>query len=369
MTERVDIRELEEFIDMELWLDQEGLDYRVTMGSSGEQLNLKECPRCGGAEYKVYLNRETGLGNCFHGSCVGERGFTKFNFINHYLGEGFAKAIEHVKTFARESGWRTKRKVAAATSNDVYDVKLPESVELPDKLGRNLDYLTARGLDDDSTRYFNLRYSQQGTYGYVLNGEEKRQDHSERVIIPIYNLDGELVTFQGRDVSGEKDRKYLFPPGLAGTGRFLYNGHNAVGKKRVIVGEGAFDVFALKRAMDGEPQLRDVEAIGTFGKSLSKSTDGESQYAAFARLKREGLEEVTFMWDGELSTIVAATKAALEIAAIGLTVKVAMLPKDKDPDEVAPQVVRDAYYSATIATRAKLTRLVLTARRVYSRTS
>ncbi len=40
-------------------------------------------------------------------------------------------------------------------------------------------------------------------------------------------------------------------------------------------------------------------------------------------------------------------------------VRIAILPKDKDPNEVAPDVVREAFYKAAVLTQAVATRLRL----------
>lgn len=362
--QKTDIDELEASIDMEDWLDIEGLEYRITMGQSGEQINVKECPRCGGREYKVYLNRETGLGNCFHGSCVGEPGFTKFNFIKHYLGGGFKEALNHVKEYARSVGWRPKRTKTAAINNEVGEVKLPASKKLPID-GKNLKYLTNRGFSNELCEYFNLRYSHQGAYWYEHNGKKKCQDYSRRVIIPIYDLNGDLKTFQGRDINGDADRKYIFPPGLAGSGRHLFNGQNAVGCESIAIGEGAFDVMAIKNAFDHDPNLRAVEAVGTFGKSLSKADVEDSQIGALLKLKEKGLKRVTFIWDGELKTLIAASKEALALVSFGFEAFVAVLPFEKDPNEVPPQVVREAYYNAIKATKSSMIKLILETKRKY----
>ncbi len=34
-------------LDMEQWMDYQGIDYRRTHGSRGEQLNVRACPCCG----------------------------------------------------------------------------------------------------------------------------------------------------------------------------------------------------------------------------------------------------------------------------------------------------------------------------------
>ena len=83
------------------------------------------------------------------------------------------------------------------------------------------------------------------------DGDVWYQDFSSRVIIPVYDLRGNLVTFQGRDITGKSDRKYLFPVGLPSTGRFLFNGHVAFnGCREILIGEGAFDVMAQQKAID-----------------------------------------------------------------------------------------------------------------------
>ncbi len=69
MRSKEEFREMMESVDMEEWLSHEGVEYRNTRGTKGEQLNVRTCPSCGKDEWKVYLNAETGLGNCFSGSC------------------------------------------------------------------------------------------------------------------------------------------------------------------------------------------------------------------------------------------------------------------------------------------------------------
>lgn len=359
-----DISELEESIDMELWLDSQGVDYHITRGTSGEQLNIKECPRCGGSDYKVYMNRETGLGNCFHGSCVGEKGFTKFRFIKHQLGTDYRETVEHMKAFARECGWRPKRKKSIDVS-DSTDFSLPASVALTES---NIPFLEGRGIDLNIAKYFNLRYSECGYFSYLRGGEGKRQDYSERVIIPIYDLNGKMVTFQGRDITGESFRKYLFPPGLPSTSAFLYNGQNALGRNCIVIGEGVFDVMAIKSAFDDDVNLRDVEAVGSFGKHLSHGMLLNDQLGALITLKSHGLKQVTFMWDGEFSATESATKAAALVRGVGLDVRISLLPPGKDPNEISSDEVRRAYYSSMEASsKLGLMKIIMAARKKYLR--
>lgn len=338
--------ELLESIDMESYLDREGIQYKVTDGSSGTQLNVRECPDCGGTGYKVYLNTDTGLGNCFHGDC--ELKFNKWSFIKCHTGLGSNREVfAHIKSVAREMGWRAKKKTPTAVNLNRPDLELPESIALPDN-GRNLKYLSDRNIDMDTVGYFHLRYSKDGVFWYKNDeGEIRYQDYSKRIIVPIFDMDGELVSFQGRDITDTKDQKYLFPPGYASTGKYLYNANNAYGSRRLIVNEGVFDVWATKIAIDEEMELRDIAVVGTFGKHLSHgSYEGNDQLNKFLKLKQGGLKEVTIMWDGEHRALLDAIDAGFQLKGCGLSVRIAVLPKDKDPNDITPSEVVSSFWNA-----------------------
>lgn len=346
--ENVDLGELLDNIDMESYFDKEGVDYRVTHGSSGTQLNVKECPVCGSRKWKVFLNSDSGLGNCFAGDHPADENFNKWNFIKAWSGmESARDLIQHIQQAAKEMGWRPRRVESAKVELERPDLVMPESHAIPVN-GMNLKYLSDRNIDTDTAKYFNLRYSHKGVFWYKGHGGDFQfQDYRERVLIPIFDLEGQLASFQGRDIKGTSEKKYLFPPGFSSTGKLVYNAHNVVGLEHVIVNEGVFDVMATKIAMDEDMDLRDIGVVGSFGKHLSvKSAEGEDQLNKFIQLKEKGLKTVTFMWDGESSAIVAACTAGQAVKALGLDVRIAILPPGKDPNEVPPSVVRKAYWEA-----------------------
>lgn len=362
MAERTRDHELDDAIETltpDGYLDYEGITYRRTTGSRGEQLNLKDCPVCGGSEWKVYLNAESGLGNCFHGSC--EAKFNKFTFIKAHSGLLGGALVAHIKQLAKELGWAPRKVATAVPVQPIKgELKLPASFPIPHE-GKNLLYLEKRGVTPDIAQYFHLRYCLDGFFEYPSpGGRVIRQNYSRRVIIPIFDLDGKFVSFQGRDITGEAEKKYLFPPGYASTGAHLYNGQNvAVGTTRVLVGEGAFDVIAQKIALDGDMSLRDIVPIGTFGKHLSEGND-DSQLAKFLLLRERGVKEVTFMWDAEKQALEDAVKAGLLLRSMGFVVRIALLPPGKDPNEVPAAVVRKAYYEATALTKLSAVKLLMT---------
>jgi DNA primase len=359
-----DNTELDEAIatlDIESWLDQEGVEYRQARGSSGRQANVKTCPCCGNSKWKVYIGLETGFGNCFSGDC--ERKFNKFTFIGAQLGLSGKDTVEYIKTFARGQGWKPARKSSVAVNLMSSDLKLPASIAMPHE-GRNLKYLENRNITGAIAKYFNLRFSMRGKFNYTdERGKRLFQNYANRIIIPIFDLEGDLVSFQGRDITGTADKKYLFPPGFSSTGTHLFNSHNAVGAARIVIGEGVFDVFALKIALDADMGLRDVVPIGSFGKHLSHDDDA-SQLAKIMHLKDKGLEQVTIMWDSEPAALTAAVETGLRLTGCGIQTRIAVLPAGCDPNETSAANVQEAFWKADVVTPLVATRLLLQAKRL-----
>lgn len=336
-----------EQLDMEYFLDREGIRYKRQHGRSGMQLNVRECPvdHCHDKRSRVYLNAETGQGNCF----VCNTKFSKASFIKHYIEGSWSEAARYCETLLREQGWRPKRKIVTAV--DITTVKLPISEPVGHD-GQNLLYLEERGIDLDCAKYFHLRYSEFGFWRYKApEGDWKTQNFENRLIIPVFDMDGTLKTYQGRDVTGNSERKYLFPVTLPGTGRYLLNAHNFIRHEEVVMGEGFFDVAAMKLAFDGDPGTTHLLPVGSFGKHLSYgSTDCDDQLGRFIDMKRRGLKRVTIMWDGERKALISALDAAKLLTRTGLQVKIAFLPAGKDPNEVPADVVRKAWAKAVAYT-------------------
>ncbi|MGV1754805.1 hypothetical protein [Agrobacterium sp. CG674] len=351
MSTRLSIAEINADLDIEYFLQRESLAYRETRGVSGIQLNIKNCPNpaCQDSRWRTYYGVETGRGNCF----VCSESYNAISFVHNYYGHGagdWGQTFKECEEIMREQGWRPKRAAIAAVDHG--EVKLPASDVLPLETGENLLYLEQRGFGDDICRYFNLRWCQFGWWMFKdPEGNTQTQNFSDRIIIPVYDLDGSLKTFQGRDLTGESSKKYLFPMELPGTGRYLLNGHNVHATDHVVMGEGAFDVAATKLAFDEDPSLRNIVPIGSFGKHLSYgNAQGDDQLGRFIQLKARGVKIVTIMWDGEEKALLAALNAAKLLTGIGLIVRIALLPYEKDPNEVTGDVVRAAHYAAKVYT-------------------
>lgn len=359
--ERADLDACLAKIDVEQYLEREGVDYKTSYGTKGLQLNLTECPACGEGGRKTYINAENGLGNCFHGSCGVK--FNKFRLIKEVSKLAGRDLDAHIQAIAGEQGWMPKKERAQITQGVL---KLPSKLH-PIPIGGtdNLQYLEDRGVTIESCRAFDLSYCHGGWWGYTLSdGTDKFMKFDARVIIPIADLDGVLVSFQGRDVKGDQLPKYQFPTGFAVAGQHLYNGQNFVDGEHThaIVGEGAFDVIAIHQAVQGSSSCAGMIPLATFGMHLSDGPDG--QIAKFIRLKERGLKAVTFMWDGEARATAYAVKMGLKLAGLGLAVRIARLPPGYDPAQgpdkkpTPPAMVRQAIFEAVKLDKLSAIRLL-----------
>lgn len=344
MTDKNQASEALENLDLEFVLGNEGLDYKIGWGRSGRQINVKTCPFCGNSKWKVYINADTGLGNCFAGSC-GQSTFNKWSFLREHFQDSIPEFRARVIRLAEDQGWRPAVKPIKHDPGPLFfpgnTVRVNDMVAMP-------KYLLERGMTAELAEYFDLRYCDDGKFTAKMpKGDDLTQSYSKRVIIPIYDRKGALVSFQGRDVTGEAEKRYIFPPMFSSTGSHLYNINNwQPGMTKAVLCEGPFDVIGTKRALD-HSGARDTLPMGTFGMHFSVSDVGQpDQMDKLMALKREGLQEVTFLWDNENPAICRAIDAAEKINRYGLTAKVAILEGAKDPGEATPQQIMDALKKA-----------------------
>ena len=320
-------------LDIRDYLDTQGISYKTSRSRKGTQLIIKDCPVCGSEKWKVYINEETGLGCCFAGDHPPGENYNKWSFVKANIGATSGRQVaEHLENYYEAMGIVIERDRPRTTFKALSGLPAPVT-RLPKDDGAIPTYLWDRGITARTCEYFRLHSSHDGDFYYELDGERGVQPFHHRIIIPVFSLSGQLKTFQGRDVTGTAHDKYRFAVGMPASGAYLYNGHKALGKEHVIVGEGAFDVWSIQQFL-WKRGMSDVEAIGTFGKHLSQtSDDGEDQLTAFLMLKDAGLQSVTFMWDSEPAAIRDALKACDLLNQYGIQCRLALLPKGLDPNE------------------------------------
>ena len=334
-------------IDVIEWLDEQGITYKK---SASGQLNLRECPFCGDNSNRVYMRADNGTGLCFRGSCGAK--FSFWSFVKEYLHTDSAGTARHFQEFGKSIGINNKP-VSITYSNESW--VLPLSIPLPTSDNTTHPMLIERKITLSTQETFGLRWCSNGSFMYpdLHSGEKRFMSFSNRIIIPVFDVEGILQTFQGRDVTGTSEKKYLFPPNLPGSGRFLYGANLVRGVEHLVLNEGVFDVMATHQAIYGHLDFKNVGVVGSFGLSIgSGDINANDQLACFRQLRREGLKRVTIMWDGEKNALNAALENGMLLNRQDLIVNIALLPQNKDPNEVDSRIVRETIQKARLLTPA-----------------
>jgi len=142
---------------------------------------------------------------------------------------------------------------------------------------------------------------------------------ANRLILPIWDDRGIIVTFQARDVIGDAKMKYLNPSGRP-MGDWLYWADWKMGGDPLYLVEGIFDVWRMDRY-----------AVCSFGKKLTKRQR--------TLLIRENPKELIIAWDADAYNV--ALETGRELANVLTKVGIARLPEGQDPDSLGREKVEE----------------------------
>ncbi len=226
-----------------------------------------------------------------------------------------------------------------------------------------LNYLTARGFDEDIIKKFRLGYApdNNGLRAYLSSKNVSESDMIElglavlseknskvydffrnRVMIPIIDKRNRTIGFGGR-VMGKEEPKYLNSPEtpIFNKRKVLYNLNYARDKayehKRIIVCEGYMDVIAQsKYGFD--------YAVAPLGTALTEDQIQEAWKIC---------PEPTLCFDGDSAGIRAAVRSVdrvLPILKPGYSLKYVFLPDKMDPDEFLKSKGAEEYEKAITST-------------------
>src|SRR5438105_5514727 len=350
---------------------------RVRLTRKGREL-AGLCPFHHEKTPSFYVVEDKGFFHCFgcgaHGDAVG--------YLMRAENLDFIEAIERLAAEAglavpqqtpqeRERAQRQKTLLEAlAAAADFYEARLwsPAGASA-------YEYLTARGLDEETIRRFRLgwasddrqalRRALSGDFPEALLHEAgllRRPDDGGdpydyfrgRVLFPIGDRAGRVIAFGGRTL-GEDQPKYLNSPDtpVFEKGRVLYAWAAAranlardagEGAMPVIVVEGYMDVIALHRAGFGS-------AVAPLGTALT-----EMQLHELWRLSPEpGL-----CFDGDTAGQRAALRAlhrALPLLQPGRSLRFATLPPGEDPESLVRSAGPSAF-GAILATARPLSEML-----------
>ena len=294
------------------------------------------------------VNEAKGFYHCF--GCGAHGDIIKFEMEANGL--SFIDAVEklahkvgmQLPKFNPESKEEAEKKATAYDIMEMAAKFFEKMLRLP--AGREgLDYLYARGFDDEIIQKFRLGFApgnnglkaQLSSHGVsdkemeelgLLTVPDNNRPHDffrNRVMIPIMDKRGRVIAFGGR-VLDKSQPKYLNSPEtpVFNKRRILYNLNYARDKgfeaKRLIICEGYMDVIAMDKYGIGY-------AVAPLGTALTEEQIIEAWKV---------VNEPICCFDGDLAGIRAAVRSVdrvLPILKPGYSLQYAFLPDKLDPDE------------------------------------
>lgn len=301
------------------------------------------CPFHDDHNPSMSVSPEKGVYKCF---VCGNAG-NVFNFVMEYEKVSFYEAVKIVADkigVSIDISTSKKENTKKSPLYDIYNIayKFYQN-NLNTVYGKDAKkYLLNRKIDEDVIKNFNIGLSLSDSElcnalkakgfkdddivssGVAVQNENNIYDiYKNRIMFPLYDLEGNVVGFSGRIYNQKSESKYINTKEteIFKKGELLYNYHiakkEARKEKNIIVVEGFMDVIRLST-------IGIVNVVATMGTAVTKYQLNLIQKLA---------PNITLMFDGDKAGE-KATNAFIELAnGNDSNIKVVRLEDNLDPDE------------------------------------
>jgi len=297
------------------------------------------CPFHDDHSPSMSVSKEKQIYTCFSCGATGN----VFTFVAEYEHIGFYDAVRLLGNkvgfaISENKSTRVKEKDEA---REIYDLACRfYQNSLNTSLGKNaISYLDNRKIDKDARNKFRIglsmsrsslteyllskNYSLNKLISLGISNDNGSDLFVNRIMFPLYDLQGNVVAFSGRIYNTNDSSKYVNTKEteIFKKGNLLYNYHLArdVLKKNesIIVMEGFMDVIRAS----------------TVGVNNCVATMGTAFTKQHAQLLKKISNNIILMFDGDSAGEEATISAIEVLKEFDITPKVVRLPDNLDPDE------------------------------------
>ena len=296
------------------------------------------CPFHDDHSPSMSVSKEKQIFTCFSCGATGN----VFTFVADYEHIGFYDAV---RMLGNNVGYNLgNSKITKNKNDEAYNIyKLSTKFyqnNLNTNLGKNaMEYLEKRKIDKETIKKFQIGLSipKLSLTDYLLNKQINLKKLVElgisndngtdlfvnRIMFPLYDLEGNIVAFSGRIYNTKDASKYINTKetSIFKKGTILYNYHNAkeMLKKNdsIIVMEGFMDVIRANT-------IGITNCVATMGTALTKQN---------ATLLKKMANNIILCFDGDKAGEEATTNAINILKEIDVNPKVVRLEEELDPDE------------------------------------
>jgi len=297
------------------------------------------CPFHDDHSPSMSVSKEKQIYTCFSCGATGN----VFTFVAEYKHIGFYDAV---RLLGNKVGFNLEVNKSVKTrekdeSFEIYDLACRfYQNSLNTSLGKNaIEYLDGRKIDKEARNKFRIglsmskvsltdyllskNYSLNKLISLGISNDNGSDLFVNRIMFPLYDLQGNVVAFSGRIYNMHDSSKYINTKEteIFKKGNLLYNYHLArdVLKKSesIIVMEGFMDVIRAS----------------TVGVNNCVATMGTAFTKQHAQLLRKTTNNIILMFDGDSAGEEATVSAIQVLKEFDITPKVVRLPEEMDPDE------------------------------------
>ena len=316
------------------------------------------CPFHDDHSPSMSVSKEKQIYTCFSCGATGN----VIKFVMDYENISFPEAL---KILADKAGINLNIKITNSNNSfdkykNIYDI-----YSLANKFYQNninttagieaKEYLKSRRLNDDVIKEFGIGLSLKNNElltkllmkknyspndmlnsGLIIKNKNNYNDiYYNRIMFPLFNLNGQVVGFSGRIFNEDNSSKYINTKetDIFKKGELLYNYHRSKNvcrqKNIVIVMEGFMDVI---RAYT----IGINNTVATMGTAVTKNQ---------ALLIKKMARDVVLCFDGDQAGAKATMACAELFNDIGVNVKVVRLEENLDPDEYILKYGKEKFVS------------------------
>lgn len=328
----------------------------ISIEKAGKNYKAK-CPFHNEKTPSFSISPDKGIYYCFGCGAKGDI----FSFVEKFEGTDFMGSL---KLLAERAGIPLSLyKSTEKDKTDIYyEIMEKATYFFENNFLKNTEarsYLLGRGLNDNSIKSFRIGYAEDSwtslfeyltSIGYKKEDIEivgliKKKDNRYydrfrgRIMFPISDSTGRIIAFSGRifkkldSNSTIEEAKYLNSPDtpLFNKSNILFGLDKAKSAIRSrdysIVVEGQMDLILSHQAGFNN-------TVAVSGTAFTDSTiDGESKINNLGLVRRLS-SNIIFAYDGDDAGIRAANRSASIALSLDMQVKVAILPKGKDPADI-----------------------------------
>lgn len=310
------------------------------------------CPFHDDNNPSMSVSEDKQIYKCFSCGATG----TVFKFIMDYENITFNEAVKKVADIGGVKvniGYTPKIK-DEGSQYEIYNLSLKYYINnintLKGKEAR--EYLKKRNISEEIIKEFQigLALNKSNTLASILikkypekellkSGLIGKNDYGyydlfyDRIMFPLYNLNGKVVAYSGRIYNKEDNSKYFNTreTEIFKKGELLYNYHRAKDiarrKNQIIITEGFMDVIRLHAV-----GIKNV--IATMGTAVTNIQ---------ANLIKKMAKEIILCFDGDEAGEKATKSCIEELNKIGVTPKIVRLEENLDPDEYIQKYGKETF--------------------------